>query len=1024
MKKANKVILMSVLTVIACVSLITGATFALFTSESDVNIAVTSGKVDVQASISDVVMKSELAGSKGDYAALGTYTLDGSKLTVSNIAPGDYVTFKITIVNRSTVATKWQLQLVTDNSGVELFDLLSIQVEGMAGLSMVDTGKGEMSNWEALAPVASGSSQQVGELTVTIAMPTSETAQVEGECVISAKVVAIQGNAETVDPEEVDRTDLNKVYIYDLEDFEAFRDAAETDNFARKTVYLMENIDLGGKEWKPIKEFSGTFEGNGQVISNLKINQPEQDGVGLFAKLSGATINKLVISGVDIAGRSAVGAIAGSAYTGTITDCQVKGLISIKGNYQVGGIGGGQSYVKYSGCSVDGASGSKIEGVYSASGLEGDAIGGIVGYNAEDGNRVLSDCSVNNVEVAGTRKVGGVVGQLGAGADVSGCSFTNGKVTCNASADYASANTGKLFIGGIVGEQTTTADSVGYGVSELTNNRVENSILYAQEKHTQPGVDPVIIGGTRYQWTYVKVDASNTVTNSKVMLGDIWVLGHNLYGADSPETLVAYAAATHDGKITSDETNYAQLKIMADIDMLGYELDPIVVNHGRIDGNSHTISNLKIKTSKHAALMEGSGNVVSNLTINGFEAEGSQVAVFLANGQGGYGVGVKDCTLKGDIELTYKGDLGESYPSAGVLMGVYQGEAGFENVTIDKDCTVAIHLNGFTPFRGAEQSNDLLFGYIADGSVSQDLYDQVTVNGVIKIYYDGVLTTLYDEADLIAFRDSVNSGSTYSGRTVKLMRDVELTHEWAPIGIGGDFRGTFDGQKHTISGLSITKLTVDSGFNYASLFANSHGVIKNLKVQGSITIKDAQASGTGAVSIAGITCGRDTIENCLSDVNITVSNVTANNIQVGGCRTGMATSECIVKNSINLGDITVTDCTAGAFMVGGVCSYGAAADTNLVNLGQVVGPELEMTDMNNAKVSGAIFGVSITGTPTNTYTVKQTANTVAGYIFGGSGLVQDSGAHELSSETHEERMFDGFDFDDIWQIVDGKITLQ
>ena len=914
MKKANKVILMSVLTVIACVSLITGATFALFTSESDVNIAVTSGKVDVQASISDVVMKSELAGSKGDYAALGTYTLDGSKLTVSNIAPGDYVTFKITIVNRSTVATKWQLQLVTDNSGVELFDLLSIQVEGMAGLSMVDTGKGEMSNWEALAPVASGSSQQVGELTVTIAMPTSETAQVEGECVISAKVVAIQGNAETVDPEEVDRTDLNKVYIYDLEDFEAFRDAAETDNFARKTVYLMENIDLGGKEWKPIKEFSGTFEGNGQVISNLKINQPEQDGVGLFAKLSGATINKLVISGVDIAGRSAVGAIAGSAYTGTITDCQVKGLISIKGNYQVGGIGGGQSYVKYSGCSVDGASGSKIEGVYSASGLEGDAIGGIVGYNAEDGNRVLSDCSVNNVEVAGTRKVGGIVGQLGAGADVSGCSFTNGKVTCNASADYASANAGKLFIGGIVGEQTTTADSVGYGVSELTNNRVENSILYAQEKHTQPGVDPVIIGGTRYQWTYVKVDASNTVTNSKVMLGDIWVLGHNLYGADSPETLVAYAAATHDGKITSDETNYAQLKIMADIDMLGYELDPIVVNHGRIDGNSHTIGNLKIKTSKHAALMEGSGNVVSNLTINGFEAEGSQVAVFLANGQGGYGVGVKDCTLKGDIELTYKGELGESYPSAGVLMGVYQGEAGFENVTIDKSCTVAIHLNGFTPSKGAQQSNDLLFGYIADGSVSQDLYDQVTVNGVIKIYLDGAPTKIFNEQDLIAFRDAVNGGQKYVDYTVRLMDDVELLQHWTPIGTETNyFGGTFDGQGHTISGLDLTStdqfVTIGSmGSMTWGLFGctgQSNGgtyssMVKNIKLTGNIDL-DIPSSST--MYMVGLVCGSEgrDFENIWMDFNCKISGSLAMFAPIYSCAN---VKECIVTGTYDIESVS------------------------------------------------------------------------------------------------------------------------
>ena len=49
----NKVLLTSILSISSCASLITGATFALFTSESKVNIAVTSGKVDVKATIDE-----------------------------------------------------------------------------------------------------------------------------------------------------------------------------------------------------------------------------------------------------------------------------------------------------------------------------------------------------------------------------------------------------------------------------------------------------------------------------------------------------------------------------------------------------------------------------------------------------------------------------------------------------------------------------------------------------------------------------------------------------------------------------------------------------------------------------------------------------------------------------------------------------------------------------------------------------------------------------------------------------------
>ena len=60
MKKTLKrnIIVSAILTIMLCVSLVAGATYALFTSESKVNIAVTSGKVEVVADISDTEYKS------------------------------------------------------------------------------------------------------------------------------------------------------------------------------------------------------------------------------------------------------------------------------------------------------------------------------------------------------------------------------------------------------------------------------------------------------------------------------------------------------------------------------------------------------------------------------------------------------------------------------------------------------------------------------------------------------------------------------------------------------------------------------------------------------------------------------------------------------------------------------------------------------------------------------------------------------------------------------------------------------
>lgn len=51
MTTKTKVVVTALLAIVLCISLIAGATFALFTSESSVNVAVSSGKVDVVATL-------------------------------------------------------------------------------------------------------------------------------------------------------------------------------------------------------------------------------------------------------------------------------------------------------------------------------------------------------------------------------------------------------------------------------------------------------------------------------------------------------------------------------------------------------------------------------------------------------------------------------------------------------------------------------------------------------------------------------------------------------------------------------------------------------------------------------------------------------------------------------------------------------------------------------------------------------------------------------------------------------------
>lgn len=85
----------------------------------------------------------------------------------------------------------------------------------------------------------------------------------------------------------------------------------------------------------------------------------------------------------------------------------------------------------------------------------------------------------------------------------------------------------------------------------------------------------------------------------------------------------------------------------------------------------------------------------------------------------------------------------------------------------------------------------------------------------------------YDQ--LVNFRNKVNAGASYSGMTVKLTADIDISERaWTPIGAAYRdkviaekekakvFQGTFDGQNHKITGLTNT------GFKISSVFKGSN----------------------------------------------------------------------------------------------------------------------------------------------------------------------------------------------------------
>ncbi len=112
--KKRSLILSSILTLVMCLSLIVGSTFALFTSESKTNIAVTSGNVEVVAWLDDIETKTFGTVQAENTFELGggaTYDATANKLTVDKMAPGDSVSLNVYIENKSNISVSYMVSV-------------------------------------------------------------------------------------------------------------------------------------------------------------------------------------------------------------------------------------------------------------------------------------------------------------------------------------------------------------------------------------------------------------------------------------------------------------------------------------------------------------------------------------------------------------------------------------------------------------------------------------------------------------------------------------------------------------------------------------------------------------------------------------------------------------------------------------------------------------------------------------------------------------------------------------------------
>ena len=194
--------------------------------------------------------------------------------------------------------------------------------------------------------------------------------------------------------------------------------------------------------------------------------------------------------------------------------------------------------------------------------------------------------------------------------------------------------------------------------------------------------------------------------------------------------------------------------------------------------------------------------------------------------------------------------------------------------------------------------------------------------------------TVYTANGLKEWAEAVQTDPTLN---ITLTADIDLTGEtWTPIGSGFSsntgYQGTFDGQGHSITGLSITTNSTDGG--NAVLFdgIGSNGTVKNLQVEVNYNVQQGVASG-----IVNVNYGTITACSVTGDIAARTSDIggiaSINNGSIIGCWFDGNLTTNYVEGGIaayNYG--TITACFYGGNAGQGVYSnQGETAETTKVD---------------------------------------------------------------------------------------------
>lgn len=196
--------------------------------------------------------------------------------------------------------------------------------------------------------------------------------------------------------------------------------------------------------------FTGSFDGNANVIDGLTINRPSEERVALFGETDGTTIENVGLENADVTGEGYVGVLGGNIEgSSTVENSYATGEVTATGDSDADGtFSAGGLVAEITGDVVDSHAAVDV----TASNLE--QAGGLIGYHQANAGDIVRN-SYATGDIDGDDRTGGLVGR------------TNGDIELS----YATGNVeGDEGVGGLAGVVGPEEGDVGVEFSYATGD--------------------------------------------------------------------------------------------------------------------------------------------------------------------------------------------------------------------------------------------------------------------------------------------------------------------------------------------------------------------------------------------------------------------------------------------------------------------------------------------------------------------------------------------------------------------------